>query len=88
MSTVPNYGEINASYIISLLNFNSVACNLRVIKLRKLPIHFTLIVGLGDIEFLTCDYCMNYLLRLLQYCMQKIITQPQLFSLSAKKLRF
>jgi len=29
-------------------------------------------VGLGDIEFVTCDYCMSYLLRLLQYYVQKL----------------
>ena len=33
-------------------------------------------IGLGDIEFVTCDYCMNYLLQLLQYCMQKTEAQP------------
>ena len=30
------------------------------------------IVGLGNIESVTCDYCMRYLLQLLQYCLQKL----------------
>jgi len=29
-------------------------------------------LGLGDIEFVTCDYCMRYLLQLLQHCLQKV----------------
>ena len=36
-------------------------------------------VGLGNIEFVTCNYCMSYLLRLLQYCMQKFEVQPHSF---------
>ena len=35
-----------------------------------------MVVGLGNIEFVTCNYCMSYLLQLLQYCMQKIEAQP------------
>ena len=34
------------------------------------------LVGLGNIEFVTCNHCMNYLLRLLQYCIQKFEAQP------------
>ena len=36
----------------------------------------TYMLGLGDIESVTCNYCINYLLRLLQYCVQKFEAQP------------
>ena len=39
-------------------------------------------IGLGDIEFMTCNYCMNYLLRLLQYCTQKIEAEPHSLEVS------
>ena len=42
------------------------------IHCSSLSAMFNSLLGLGNIEFVTCNYCMSYLLQLLQYSMQKL----------------